>query len=78
MRPRWSEGLPLRHHYQQLFTAEYDPRHGGLYGSLVVTWGDPEPKFETDAIEHIDSEHLYQATEVINLTVIKAAHEPRY
>lgn len=73
-----SEGLALRRHYQQLFTGEYGDDHGALYGSLVVTWGDPEPKFEVDTVDRIDPEHLHQAAEAINLTLITAAHEPRY
>jgi ABC-type dipeptide/oligopeptide/nickel transport system permease subunit len=73
-----SEGLALRRHYQQLFTGEYGDDYGGLYGSLVVTWGDPAPKLEVDTVDRIDAEHLRQAAEVINLTLITAAHEPRY
>ena len=73
-----SEGLALRRHYQQLFTGEYGDDYGGLYGSLVVTWGDTEPKLELDTLDRIDPEHLRQATEAVNLTLITAAHEPRY
>jgi hypothetical protein len=73
-----SEGVALRHHYQQLFTGEYGDDYGGLYGSLVVTWGDPEPKLEIDTLDRIDSEHLRQAAEAVNLALITAAHEPRY
>jgi len=73
-----TEGLALRHHYQLLFTGEQGDRHGGLYGSLIVTWGDPEPKLEADTVDRLDGEHLRQATEAINLTLITAAHEPRY
>jgi ABC-type dipeptide/oligopeptide/nickel transport system permease subunit len=73
-----SEGLALRRHYQQLFTGEYGDDHGPLHGSLVVTWGDPEPKFEVDTVHRIDPEHLHQAAEGINLTLITAVHEPRY
>ena len=73
-----SEGVALRRYYQQLFTGEYGDDYGGLYGSLVVTWGDPEPKLEVDTLDRIDSEHLRQAAEAINLTLITAAHEPRY
>jgi len=73
-----SEGVALRRHYQQLFTEEYDDDYGGLYGSLVVTWGDPEPNLDGDTLGRIDSEHLRQAAEAVNLTLITAAHEPRY
>jgi hypothetical protein len=73
-----SEGVALRRHYQQLFTEEYDDDYGGLYGSLVVTWGDPEPSLDGDTLGRIDSEHLRQAAEAVNLTLITAAHEPRY
>jgi ABC-type dipeptide/oligopeptide/nickel transport system permease subunit len=64
------QGSALRHPYQQLFS--------GHYGTLVATWGSPQPTWEGDTIESIDPQHLSQATEVINLALIQAAHEPRY
>lgn len=73
-----SEGLALRRHYQQLFTGEYGDDYRALHGSLVVTWGDPEPKLEVDTLDRIDAGHIRQAAEAINLTLITAAHEPRY
>jgi hypothetical protein len=69
-----TRGLALRRHYQQVFSGKYTPRNG----ALVVTWGDPEPALENDTLEAIDPQHLSQAAEVINLTLIEAAHEPRY
>ena len=69
-----ARGLALRRHYQQVFSGKYTPRNG----ALVVTWGDPEPALENDTLEAIDPQYLSQAAEVINLTLIKAAHEPRY
>jgi len=60
----------LRHHYQQLFK--------GRYGTLVVTWGNPPPALADDAPDRVDARHLSQAVQVINLTLITAAHEPRY
>lgn len=59
-----------RHPYQGLMT--------GRYGTLLVTWGDPDPALATDTVESIDLDHLSQAAQVVNLTLITAAHEPRY
>jgi ABC-type dipeptide/oligopeptide/nickel transport system permease subunit len=75
---RVSEGLALRRHYQQFITGARGDRHIALYGSLVITWGDPEPGLEADTFDTIDPDHLSKAAEVINLTLITAAHEPRY
>lgn len=50
----------------------------GRYGTLLVTWGDPVPALAADGLENIDLDHLSQAAQVINLTLITAAHEPRY
>jgi len=71
-------GAAIRHHYQQLFTGQYGDKFGGINGTLVVTWGDPQPAFEADTVESIVPEHLRQAAQAINLTLITAAHEPRY
>jgi ABC-type dipeptide/oligopeptide/nickel transport system permease subunit len=65
-----AQGPALRHPYQRLFS--------GHYGTLVVTWGSTQPAWDGDTIESIDPQHLSQATEVINLALIQAAHEPRY
>ncbi|MCP4538438.1 MAG: M28 family peptidase [Chloroflexi bacterium] len=64
------EGLALRRHYQQLFD--------GRNGTLIATWGDPEPSLDKDTLDNINPENLSQAAQVINLTLITAAHEPRY
>ncbi len=73
-----AEGLAMRHHYQQVFSGEYGDQLGGRYGTLIVTWGDPKPRLAGDTLESLDLEHLSQATQVINLTLITAAHEPSY
>ena len=64
------EGPALLHPYQRLFT--------GRYGTLVATWGNPPPALAGDALDSINPSHLSQATQVINLALITAAHEPRY
>ena len=51
---------------------------GRQYGTLVVTWGDPEPALEEDTLQSMDQEHLGQAAEVVNLALISAAREPVY
>jgi hypothetical protein len=73
-----TEGLALRHHYQRVFSGEYGDQLGGINGSLVITWGDPEPALDADTLDSLAPEHLSQAAQVINLTLITAAHEPRY
>ncbi|MDY7080091.1 MAG: M28 family peptidase, partial [Chloroflexota bacterium] len=73
-----AQGLALRHHYQRVFSGERDDNFGGLNGTLIVTWGDPEPTMTDDTLDKIDPQHLSQAAQVINLTLITAAHEPRY
>jgi ABC-type dipeptide/oligopeptide/nickel transport system permease subunit len=73
-----SEGLAMRRHYQQFITGERGDPYVALYGSLVITWGDPEPALGADTLDRIDSEHLGQAAEVVNLTLITVVHEPRY
>jgi hypothetical protein len=73
-----SEGLAARRHYQQFITGERGDPYVALYGSLVITWGDPEPALGADTLERINPEHLSQAAEVVNLTLITAVHEPRY
>jgi ABC-type dipeptide/oligopeptide/nickel transport system permease subunit len=73
-----SEGLAMRRHYQQFITGERGDPYVALYGSLVITWGDPEPALDADTLDHIDPDHLGQAAEVVNLTLITAVHEPRY
>ena len=65
-----TQGGATRHRYQQLF--------GGENGTLVVTWGDPPPAWADDALDSINPRHLSQAAQVVNLTLITAAHEPRY
>ncbi|MFP4344238.1 MAG: ABC transporter permease subunit [Anaerolineales bacterium] len=56
----------------------YQRRFDGYLGTLVVTWGDPAPAFAADRPEAIDAGHLNRATQVVNLTLITAAQEPRY
>jgi ABC-type dipeptide/oligopeptide/nickel transport system permease subunit len=73
-----AQGLAMRHHYQQTFTGEYGDQLGALYGTLIATWGDPDPALANDTLETIDIEHLSKAAQVINLTLITAAHEPRF
>jgi peptide/nickel transport system permease protein len=68
----------LRHSYQGFIVGERDDPHVALYGSMVITWGDPQPGLEADTLEHIDRRHLSQAAEAVNLTLIKVVHEPRY
>jgi ABC-type dipeptide/oligopeptide/nickel transport system permease subunit len=72
------QGLAMRRHYQQLFTGEYGDQLGGRFGTLIATWGDPDPSLAEDTVDTIDPTHLGQAAQVINLTLITAAHEPRY
>jgi len=64
------QGGRLRHPYQTLLP--------GRYGTLVITWGDPDPALAADTLENINPAHLSQAAQVVNLTLITAAHEPRY
>ncbi|RLC85504.1 MAG: hypothetical protein DRJ03_11470 [Chloroflexi bacterium] len=59
-----------RHPYQRILD--------GRQGTLLVTWGDPQPALASDTVENINPEHLSQAAQAINLTLITAAHEPRY
>ena len=75
---RVNEGLTRRHPYQQFITGDRGDSHVALNGSLVVTWGDPRRGLDADTVDEIDPEHLRQAAEVVNLTLIRAAHEPRY
>jgi peptide/nickel transport system permease protein len=65
-----TQGSALRHPYQRVFT--------GRYGTLVAAWGSAQPGWDDDTIGSVDLQHLSQATEVINLALIQAAHEPRY
>jgi hypothetical protein len=60
----------LRRFYQGLLSARN--------GTLVVTWGDPIPALEEDTLQRIDRERLSEAAQVINLTLITAAHEVQY
>jgi peptide/nickel transport system permease protein len=64
------QGGGLYHPYQAMLE--------GLYGTLVVTWGDPVPALADDTLDRIDPERLAKAAQVVNLTLITAAHEPRY
>ncbi|HDQ71883.1 MAG TPA: M28 family peptidase, partial [Chloroflexi bacterium] len=73
-----SQGLALRHHYQRLFSGEIDRQLASRYGTLIVTWGDPEPALAQDTLDRITPAHLSRAAQVINLTLITAAHEPTY
>ena len=63
-------GETTRHRYQQLFSGEK--------GTLVVTWGDPPPALASDTLDNVNAHHSSQAAQVVNLTLITAAHEPRY
>jgi len=65
-----AQGGVLRHSYQEILS--------GRYGTLVVTWGDPRPALADDVLNRINPYHLSQAAQVVNLTLITAAHEPRY
>jgi ABC-type dipeptide/oligopeptide/nickel transport system permease subunit len=65
-----ARGSALRHPYQQLFN--------GRLGTLVVTWGNPRPAFDGDTPDLVNPQHLSQAVQVVNLTLITAAHEPTY
>jgi ABC-type dipeptide/oligopeptide/nickel transport system permease subunit len=71
-------GLALRRYYQQVFSGQGDDRYGAANGTLIATWGDPELRFAQDTVDQIDPDHLSRAAQVINLTLITAAHEPRY
>jgi Zn-dependent M28 family amino/carboxypeptidase len=73
-----TQGLALRHHYQRLFSGQPGDQLGGRYGTLIATWGDPEPALADDTLDYLDPQHLSQAAQVVNLTLITAAHEPRY
>jgi ABC-type dipeptide/oligopeptide/nickel transport system permease subunit len=73
-----AQGLAMRRHYQQTFTGEFGDQLGARYGTLIATWGDPEPALAADTLDTIDFEHLSKAAQVINLTLITAAHEPRF
>jgi hypothetical protein len=73
-----AQGLVMRRHYQQTFTGEYGDQLGARYGTLIATWGDPEPVLADDTLDNINPEHLSKAAQVINLTLITAAHEPRF
>ena len=65
-----TRGPALLHGYQGLFK--------GQNGTLVVTWGNPPPALEDDTPDRIDARHLSRAAQAVNLTLITAAHEPRY
>jgi ABC-type dipeptide/oligopeptide/nickel transport system permease subunit len=73
-----TQGTAMHRYYQQTFTGMSGDRYGGRNGSLIVTWGDPQPTLADDTLDHINPRHLSQAAQVINLTLITAAHEPRY
>ena len=75
---RVNEGPTRQHPYQQFITGHRGDSHVALNGSLVVTWGNPRRGLDADTLDEIDPEHLRQAAEVVNLTLIRAAHEPRY
>ncbi len=65
-----TSGDSSRHRYQNLFSGEN--------GTLVITWGDPPPAWDEDTVDRVDPAHLSLAAQVANLTLITAAHEPRY
>jgi ABC-type dipeptide/oligopeptide/nickel transport system permease subunit len=72
------EGLSFYHPYQQFISGDRGDRHVARDGSLVVTWGGPDPALADDTLDQIDSEHLSKSAEAVNLMLIQAAHEPRY
>jgi hypothetical protein len=65
-----AQGSTLHYRYQSVFS--------GGHGTLVTTWGDPPPAWADDTLDRIDPRHLSLAAQVVNLTLITAAHEPRY
>jgi len=65
-----SQGDLSLHAYQKILS--------GRYGALVATWGGPPPAWDQDTVDRVNLSHLGQATQAINLTLITAAHEPRY
>ncbi len=65
-----AQGGTVRHPYQEVLS--------GQYGTLIATWGDPRLAPADDTLERINPHHLSQAAQVINLTLITAAHEPKY
>jgi hypothetical protein len=73
-----AEGLDVQVTQSEALSHSYQGVFSGRQGTLVTTWGDPEPTWENDVIETIDARHLSQAAQVVNLTLITAAHEPRY
>ena len=72
------QGNEMRRHYQQVFSGEQGDQLGGRNGTLVVTWGDPQPALAGDTLDSISIENLSKATQAVNLALITAAHEPRY
>jgi hypothetical protein len=71
-------GLGLRHHYQLVFSGQHGDRVAGRHGTVIATWGDPDLTLAEDTVGNIDLTHLSQAAQVVNLTLITAAHEPQY
>jgi hypothetical protein len=65
-----AQGRTPRYPYQQVFR--------GHSGTLVATWGNAPPAWADDTWESIDAGHLSQAAQVVNLTLITAAHEPSF
>ncbi len=72
------EGVSLRHPYQSFISADRGDPYVALNGSLVVTWGDATQAPAEDTLDEIDPRHLREVAEVINLMLIRAAHEVRY
>lgn len=64
------QGGRILHPYQELLQ--------GRNGTVLVTWGDPDPALADDTVDQVNVDHLSRAAQVINLTLITAAHEPRY
>ncbi len=68
------DGAPARYTYQHAFRGEREP----LYGGMIVTWGALPPALAEDTPDRINPDHLNQTAQAVNLTLITAAHEPRY
>jgi hypothetical protein len=67
-------GAAASYPYQQIFRGDREPQYGGM----IVTWEGLPPAPAADALARINPDHLRQAAQAVNLTLIAAAHEPRY